>query len=70
MTSSPTLLLPRPAATLWRAIGQTVREELRSISDRKPLYALGGGSILAARWKHRDSHDIDLVVQPDTAPSK
>ena len=66
MTSPPTLSLPRPAATLWRAIGQTVRAELRSISDRKTLYALGGGSILAARWKHRDSHDIDLVVQPDT----
>ena len=62
----PTLTLPPPAETLWHAIGETVREELRSISDRQTQYAIGGGSILAARWKHRYSYDIDLVVQPDT----
>ena len=62
----PTLTLPPPAGTLWHAIGETVREELRSISDRQTQYAIGGGSILAARWKHRYSYDIDLVVQPDT----
>lgn len=62
----PTLTLPPPAGTLWHAIGETVREELRNISDRQTRYAIGGGSILAARWKHRYSYDIDLVVQPDT----
>ena len=62
----PTLTLPPPAETLWRAIGETVREELRSITDLQARYAIGGGSILAARWKHRNSYDIDLVVQPDT----
>ena len=62
----PTLTLPPPAETLWHAIGETVREELRSINDRPTRYAIGGGSILAARWKHRYSYDIDLVVQPDT----
>ena len=62
----PTLTLPPPAETLWHAIGETVREELRSIGDGQTRYAIGGGSILAARWKHRSSYDIDLVVQPDT----
>ena len=62
----PTLTLPPAAETLWQAIGETVREELRSISDGHTQYAIGGGSILAARWKHRESYDIDLVVQPDT----
>ncbi|MCY4633910.1 MAG: hypothetical protein OXG04_05270 [Acidobacteria bacterium] len=61
----PILTLPSPAETLWQAISETVREELRSISDGQAQYAIGGGSILAARWKHRDSYDIDLVVQPD-----
>ena len=62
----PTLELPPPAETLWQAIGETVREELRGIDDGQTQYAIGGGSILAARWKHRESYDIDLVVQPDT----
>lgn len=65
MTPS-TLALPPPAETLWQAVSETVREELRSMGDRQTQYAIGGGSILAARWKHRDSYDIDLVVQPDT----
>lgn len=41
----PTLTLPPAAETLWQAIGETVREELRSISDGHTLYAIGDGSI-------------------------
>ena len=54
-----------PAGDLWRAIGRTVREELTTISTTGTPYAIGGGSILAARWKHRHSYDIDLLVAPD-----
>ncbi len=64
--NGPDLSLPAPAATLWRAVGDTVREQLREISDQETPYAIGGGSILAARWKHRHSYDIDLVLDPDT----
>ena len=62
----PALTLPPPAEILWHAIGEAVREALRGIDGRQAQYAIGGGSILAARWKHRYSFDIDLVVEPDT----
>ena len=29
-------------------------------------YSLGGGTALAARWQHRDSTEIDLVMSPET----
>ncbi|MCY4122781.1 MAG: hypothetical protein OXG72_17880 [Acidobacteria bacterium] len=64
--NTPTLTLPLPAGELWRRIGATVREEVSSISGAEGRYAIGGGSILAARWVHRYSYDIDLVVPPDT----
>ncbi len=65
--SAPTLTLPPPASDLWRRIGATVREEIGSISGAGARYAIGGGSILAARWAHRHSYDVDLVVPPDTS---
>lgn len=43
-----------------------MREEIGSITGAEARYAVGGGSILAARWVHRYSYDIDLVVPPDT----
>lgn len=27
--------------------------------------SLGGGTVLAARWKHRESYDVDLFCQPE-----
>ena len=27
--------------------------------------SFGGGTVLAARWKHRESYDVDLFCQPD-----
>ena len=32
-------------------------------------FKLGGGTILAARWKHRRSNDIDVLFHPDTKTS-
>ena len=34
----PILTLPPPAETLWQAISETVREELRSMSDGQAQY--------------------------------
>ena len=59
------LTLYGPAGDLWESIANTVREELARISDAPTPYAIGGGSILAARWKHRHSYDIDLQTPPD-----
>lgn len=58
------LTLPEPAKGLWRAAG----EEMDALLDRlagagtRPIYKMGGGTMLAARWKHRKSTDIDLLV--------
>lgn len=64
--SAPVLTLPAPAAELWNRIAPAVRDEIGRITGGEPQYAIGGGSILAARWKHRHSYDVDLVVPPDT----
>lgn len=64
--SAPVLTLPAPAAELWNRIAPAVREEIGRVTGGEAQYAMGGGSILAARWKHRHSYDVDLVVPPDT----
>ena len=56
------LTLPEPAAGLWaekRSIVHAIPPETfgRSIPPH-----LGGGTILAARWKHRISTDIDVLL--------
>ena len=56
------LTLPEPAAGLWaekRSILHAIPPETfgRSIPPH-----LGGGTILAARWKHRISTDIDVLL--------
>ena len=51
-----TLALPEPAQRLWRAFRNGDCEDL--LDAHRPR--LGGGTILAARWRHRSSTDIDL----------
>jgi hypothetical protein len=41
-------------------------EALREILDPGERWALGGGTILAAEWKHRATKDIDLKLEPGT----
>lgn len=58
--------LPEPAATIWRR----ARDELKSaLQERIPDFegwALSGGTVLAAQFRHRRSTDIDLMVAPKT----
>lgn len=63
---TPELTLPAPARDLWHKLAGVVRQEIGRISHTEPAYAIGGGSVLAARWQHRHSHDVDLVVPADT----
>ena len=56
------LTLPQPAADLWAA----ARDVLHRIEPHSPYEAaipphLGGGTILAARWRHRASTDVDVI---------
>ena len=32
-------------------------------------WKLGGGTVLSARWKHRESDDLDVLYHPDTETS-
>lgn len=56
------LKLVEPAASLWRMAGPTIREALRGLQDGPHEWRFGGGTILATRWGHRLSFDIDLTV--------
>ena len=59
------LTLPTPAASLWRATREAITDALTNIGH-PGIYRMGGGTILAARWRHRRSWDIDLQVDPGT----
>ncbi len=61
MVSEGGLTLPEPARTLWRTTRDSVRQGLDAIGHRIE-YRLGGGTILAARWGHRISFDVDLQL--------
>ena len=60
------LTLPEPARTL---LGRTRGLLDTYVTPRTPDrsgWRIGGGTILAARWRHRESHDVDLLVHPRT----
>ena len=56
------LTLPRPALTLWRRTRDTLLAARSGLDDKTDGWRLGGGTLLAARWSHRASTDIDLTV--------
>ena len=62
------LKLPANSAALWRETRDIVRDAVTELTGDPTRYAIGGGSILAARWQHRASYDVDIIVPPDTSP--
>ena len=64
-----TLELPEPARTLFRKTRAALDTHVAAYAADGEGYKLGGGTILAARWKHRRSNDIDLLFHPDTRTS-
>lgn len=54
------LRLPGTAQELWQRSRRVINETFRSEDGTKQDYVIGGGTILAARWGHRQSTDIDL----------
>lgn len=70
MTTDHGLTLSSPARELWLRTRAIVDDGLRQIQGGSARYAIGGGTILAARWRHRASFDIDIIVGPDTALHK
>ena len=58
------LTLAEPAGTLWKETETAVRRALDDLPDGPHEWRIGGGTILAARWGHRKSFDIDLTIGP------
>ena len=56
------LTLPPPASGLWALAADELHRILRFLPHPPPRYRIGGGTVLAARWRHRASTDIDLTV--------
>ncbi len=56
------LSLPEPARALWRRIAGAMDRALEHLDAGAERWRMGGGTVLAARWRHRESTDIDLTV--------
>ena len=57
------LTLAEPARALWKRVRQRLTELRHSEEAADPqAWMMGGGSVLAARWRHRTSTDIDLLT--------
>lgn len=56
------LTLPAPARGLWAQTAAELHRLLKHLPTRAEGYGIGGGTVLAARWNHRKSTDIDLTV--------
>ena len=59
------LTLPQPARAFWLETRDVVRAALQQLEPGID-YRIGGGTILAARWKHRSSFDVDIQVDKRT----
>lgn len=63
----PTVKLPEPARTLYLRERDFIAAWTAGAGLAPEQVALGGGSVLGARWGHRHSDDVDVVVQGGTA---
>ena len=59
------LTIPAPARGIWLELGNAVTKALQRMQPGIE-YRIGGGTILAARWRHRDSSDVDIQVAKET----
>lgn len=57
--------LPEPARTTFLAGWPAVESAANQIGISTEEMRLGGGTLLATRWNHRKSIDVDLTVDPD-----
>ena len=56
------LHLTEPAKSLWATIRNRLAELQHAHEETPETWMMGGGSVLAARWRHRRSTDIDLIT--------
>ena len=60
------LTFPEPAAELLARSHDILDRRLTPHTPGESGWAIGGGSALAARWKHRWSKDLDIIVGTGT----
>ena len=60
-----TLILPEPGRQLLHASYPILKQWLPD-TPGEASFIIGGGTMLAARWHHRSSKDIDVKVNADT----
>lgn len=65
MRHDDNLTLPEPARSLWLATREPIRRALAQLDPNRE-WRIGGGTILAARWGHRLSFDIDIQIDEHT----
>ena len=57
---NPVMVLPEPARRVWLGTRDLIKEGIGRVQDGPAEYAIGGGTVLAARHRHRRSTDIDI----------
>ena len=65
-TTDKGLILPEPAHSLLEKTRDILDRHLSPYAADLEGWKIGGGTILAARWRHRRSSDLDLLLHPDT----
>ena len=67
MTVKPeTLSLYGRARELFAKTREALDKNVGEYAADREGWKLGGGTVLAARWKHRESDDLDIVYDADT----
>ena len=56
------LSLPTPVSHLWAGTWPFIERLRKTLEPEQERWAMGGGSVLAARWRHRQSTDLDLTT--------
>ena len=57
------LTLPAPASFIWPRVWPILDDLAKRWPDVQRLFSVGGGTILASRWGHRRSQDIDVLAK-------
>lgn len=61
------LTLPLPARGIWLRVRSLLRTARDRLGPEAGPWKIGGGTVLAARWNHRESVDLDLTVNAGAA---
>ena len=59
--------LPWPASKLFEQSWETLKPWLDEVCEPSSAWFIGGGSVLAARWKHRQSEDLDIFLDENSS---